>query len=201
MHRTGKGEEANSSFGPGTEIALASGMLDEAVLYASVNGSFLVAMGRDTEALDAYLVAENLSDGDAHSRLRTARHLLSGMKQPVEALAKVNAVLESPAIDNLLVHLEARSIRGLALLALNQNDEVVAELRAACLEVSSANLASISLDLTLVEELSRKHLATDLCCHYLELVKSKALEEGERSILKKVREINSFLSHSKSNGL
>lgn len=195
LMREGQGEEACRFLAQAREHALSGGMLDDAALYSSVRGSYLAAMGHDSDALEAYLEAERLSDSDPHSCLITTRHLVSCMEQPGKALEKVDAILESSSVGSA-VRQAARAIRGLALLALDQSEKALEELRKMCSELPSALLPSRSCDLTLVEALVRKNLAPSLCSLYLESVELRAGEEREARVLKKVLELKSYISSS-----
>lgn len=192
LMRQRRGEDACRFLAQARDEALSSGLLDDAALFSSVRGSYLVAMGRDSEALEAYLEAERLSKGDAYSRLRTARHLVSGMKQPGEALKKVSTVLEAPPEGSAVRH-EIHAIRGLAFLGLDQPEQAIEELQVLCSEASPPQLPSVSWDLTLVEEFLHRHLAPQLCQRYLELVESKAKKEGETRVLERALQLKSTL--------
>ncbi len=135
-------------------------------LFASVRGSHLVALGRDREALEAYLEAERISGGNVYQRLTTARHLLHGMDQPTQALEIVAEVLETRPKDVAVRH-ECRAIQGLVLLFLGQIDRAVKSLVLMCSELASRQLPCLSCNLTLVEELSRRPLAVAACERYL----------------------------------
>jgi len=197
LMRQRKGEEACRFLSRAKEDALSSGANDNAALFSSVRGSYLMAMGFDEEALRAYREAERLSGNDVHYRLTTARHLIVAMDRPAEALEIASAVVgfesEDPAVSEsevAAIRREARAIRGLALLGLDQPEKAIEELQALC---SPAQLPSLSWDLTLVEELSRRQLAPGSCRRYLDLVESKAREESEARVLEKVLEIKALL--------
>lgn len=192
LMRQRKGEEACCFLLQAEERALSSGMPDDAALYSSVRGSYLVAMGRDASALEAYLGAERLSGGNTHYRLGTARHLVSAMARPEQALEIVDEVLKSET-KSQSVRQEAHSIRGLAFLALEQSDRAIEELQAISLMLSLAAQPALSCDLTLVEELIRQRVAPRSCRSYLELVESIARENREERVLDNVLRLHAFL--------
>jgi tetratricopeptide (TPR) repeat protein len=188
MFRKGKREEACYFLARKRDEAVSSGALGEASTYASIRGSYLVAMRRDSDALEAYMEAERLSEDEADSLLRTARHLIVGMKQPTQALERADAIL---AFEDNSYHLTAHEIRGLALLALDQPEEASKELQTVFLGIDQ--LPSQSCDLILVEALSQKHLEPELCQRYLDAVETKAREEEEDRVLKRVLKIKALL--------
>jgi hypothetical protein len=110
------------------------------------------------------------------------------MKQPDKALEKVDSVL---AAEVGSYPVSAHSARGLALLALNQPAEARNELQKVLLGIDQ--LLSRSCDLILVEALSQKHLVPELCQRYLDVVESKAREDGEERVLKRVLKIKELL--------
>ena len=187
MFRKGKRERACWFLAQKRDEALSSDSSDAASTYASIRGSYLVAMGRDGDALEAYLEAERLSENEAHSLLRTARLLIT-LKQPEKALERANAVL---ACEANTYHLAAHGTRGLALLALDQPEKASEELKTIFQGIDQ--LPSRSCNLMLVEALSRKQLVPELCQRYLDAVESKAIEEGEDRVLKRVLKIKALL--------
>jgi hypothetical protein len=189
--RKRKGDEACRLLADATEHAISGEVLDNASLFSSVRGSYLVALGRDDEALDAYLEAERLSDGEVYHQLITARHMVTGMGQPERALKKVDPLVVAPSNDPG-VRQQARAIRGMALLSLDQPDAAIDELEAICAELG-ARLPAVSLDLTLAEELVRNEVGVEICRRYLSLVQSKAQEEDEARVLAKVTELQGLL--------
>jgi hypothetical protein len=170
-------------------------MTEDAALFASVRGSYRMAMGQDRAALDAYRAAQRLSGNDPHYQLSIARHLAMRLQEPAEALETVNGLLKGKPASTAL-RLEARAVRGLALLSLNRGEEAIEELREIPLDHGFAELPSLSCDLTLVEELSRKKLAMDLCRHYLDVVESKARAEKETRVHAAVQKVRAVLDSS-----
>ncbi len=192
LMRQGKGEDACRLLFRARDRAVSSGDSTEACLFASVRGSYLVAMDRNREALNAYLEAEGFSDGQANQKLTTARHLLYGMSQPAKALAKVDEVLESSP-NTAAVDQECRAVQGLGLLFLGRPEEAIAALEVMISELPSAQLPSLSCDLTLVEELARRRLAVAECSSYLDLVETKAGIEREKRVLDHVLRLKALL--------
>lgn len=192
LMRQGQGEEACQVLVRARDHAVSRGDSTEACLFASVRGSYLAAMGRDREGLDAYLEAENISGGGASQKLTTARHLLYGMCQPAKALARIDEVLESRP-NNAVIYHECHAIQGLSLLFLGRSDKVIETLEAMRLELSSNQLPSLSCDLTLVEELTKRRLALDECRQYVELVEAQAESEGEKRVLDRVSDLKAHL--------
>jgi tetratricopeptide (TPR) repeat protein len=182
LFRKGKREEACRFLARKRDEEVTSGAREDAALYASVRGSYLVAMGRDSDALEAYLEAEELSNHESHCLLRTARHLLS-MNQPERALEKANVVMASTAADHGEIQ-EVNVIRGLAFLGLGLPKKAINELQTIVSHVD--HLASQSCDLMFVEALCQKNLEPELCQRYLDVVESKAREDGEERVLKRV---------------
>jgi tetratricopeptide (TPR) repeat protein len=189
--RKREGDEACQLLADATERAISGEAPDNAALFSSVRGSYLMALGRDDEALDAYLEAERLSGGEVYYQLATARHLVTGVNQPERALKKVDPLVAAPS-DDPGVRQQARAIRGMALLSLNQPDAAIDELEAICTELP-ARLAAVSLDLTLVEGLAQRGVGVEVCQRYLSFVESKAKEDGEARVLAKVAELQGVL--------
>jgi len=203
LMRRQKGEEACRLLFRSKEDAQSRGANREAALFSSVRGSYLAALGRNEEALDAYLEAEQLSEDSVHDRLITARHLVGAMDRPDQALEAVNAAVsfrsDDPAVSDsevTAILAEALSIRGLAFLRLGQPEKAVQELEALHSMLSSPGLPSLSCDLTLVEELSRRRLAPRLCRRYLQLVEARAREEKERRVLERVLAVKQTVNTS-----
>ena len=190
LMRAKKGDRACELLADAASQAVTRDDLEDAALFTSVRGSYLVALGRDEAALQAYLEAEKLGEGQAHYQLTTARHLIFGMKRPEDALAKVNELDSTRCSQS--ERLIARSLRGTAHLHLGKQKLATAELKA-MLEETPPGLPSISHDLILVEMLLREPLAHEVCRRYLSLVETKAEKEGEDSILGRVRELKSML--------
>lgn len=195
LMRQKRGAEACRFLRQAVKQALSDGMSDDAALYSSVRGSYLVAMGRDAEALEAYLQAEQLSGGNTHYSLGAARHLASAMDRPGQALEIVDAILSSET-ESPSVRQEAHAIRGLAFLGLDQPEQAIKELQAIRLALSQLPLPALSCDLTLVEELSRQHLAPNYCRQYLRLVESVARENREGRILDQLVRLHTLLPDS-----
>lgn len=191
LMRQNRGEDACQLLAHARDRASADGDSTEACLFASVRGSYLAAMDRNHDALAAYQEAEKLSAGDPHQKLTTARHLLHGMSRPADALEKVDEVLESER-NTVAIRQECRAIRGLSLLALGRSEKAAAALIAMSAELSSTQLPSLSCDLTLVEELVRSRLAVSECRAYLELVKSRAANDGDDRTLDRVGALNAL---------
>jgi tetratricopeptide (TPR) repeat protein len=191
LMRRREGDEACRLLADATERAITGETLDKASLFSSVRGSYLVALGRDDEALDAYLEAERLSGGEVYYQLTTARHMVTGVGQPERALEKVDPLVVAPS-DDPGVRQQARAIRGMALLSLGQSEAAIDELEAICAELPP-RLPAVSLDLTLVEALVRNDLGVEVCWRYLSLVESKAQEDGETRVLAKVTELQGLL--------
>ena len=190
--RLNRSEDACRLLARARDRAGAIGDSTEACLFASVRGSYLAAMDRHHDALDAYREAERISAGDPHQQLTTARHLLHGMSRPADALAKVDEVLESHH-HTAAIRQECRAIQGLSRLSLGQSEEAVAALTAMSAELSSAQLPSLSCDLTLVEELARGRLAVAECRIYLDLVESRAEDDRDDRTLDRVLALNALL--------
>lgn len=193
LMRRKEGDEACRLLADAVERAVSSEALDHASLFSSVRGSYLVALGRNDEALAAYLEAERHSERDIYDQLTTARHLVVAMDQPKRALEKVNPLME--AIQDPAARQAARAIRGIALISLDQQEAAIQELKAMHTE-TPAELPALSRDLTLAEVLLRNSLGAEVCRRYLALVESKAQEDGEARVLAKVAEIQSHLSKS-----
>ena len=205
LMRQRKGEEACRFLLQAKEHALSEGAAGDAALYSSVRGSYLVAMGRDGEALAAYEEAGQISEDNAHYQLTTARHLVVAMGEADKALEIVNSmtefVSEDPEVSEseiAAIHREAHVIRGLAFLTLDQPEKAITELDAICFD--SAQPPSLARDLTLVEEFLRRRLAPALCSRYLDLVEAKAQEEEEYPVLAKVVGLKEVLSTLGSKG-
>lgn len=192
LMRAGRGDEACQFLDQAKQKAQAEGSTDDAALYSSVRGSYLAAMGRNEEALEAYQGAEQLSKSDPHYRLTTARHLLWGMSLPSEALELVDAIPDSE-IENAGILLEAHAIRGLCHLAQQQEAQAIRELEAVVSLIARRMPPSLSCDLTLVEELARQRIAPDLCRDYLEQVEAQARKEEETRVVSRVAELKSLL--------
>jgi tetratricopeptide (TPR) repeat protein len=190
MFRKGKREESCRFLAQHEEQALSHGAPDEASTYASIRGSYLVAMGRDSDALEAYLEAERFSEGAAHSVLTTARHLLSGMKQPDKALARADEVLALEDISYAM-RLQAHAVRGLAFLDLDQPEDAseVLELIFEGLEQLPAKFCNLML----VEGFLRRGFKLESCRRYLDLFESKATAEGSSRTLKEIARVRRFL--------
>ena len=193
LMRKREGEEACQLLANATERAISSEAPDYAALFSSVRGSYLIALGRDEEALDAYLEAERLSGGEVYHQLTTARHLVTGVNQPERALTKVDPLVVAPS-DDPGVRQQARAIRGMALLSLDRPHAAIDELAAICTELP-ARLAAVSLDLTLVEELAQRGLGVEVCQRYLSFVESMANADGEARVLAKVAELQGILAN------
>jgi len=191
LMRRKEGEEACQVLARAKEEALARKDLDEAALYSSVRGSYLVAMGRDEEASEAYSQAEAMSQGNPHYQLTTARHLVSAMSQPGIALQKVDSALDQldQTAGNAALSQDARAVRGLALLALGEPEKATIELSTMHRLLAETDLPSLSCDLTLVEALCRQPSARRICSRYLKLVEARARNEGETRVLNKILEL------------
>jgi hypothetical protein len=189
--RMRQGDEACQLLADAIERAVSGEAPDNAALFSSVRGSYLMALGRDDDALDAYLEAERLSGGEVYYQLTTARHLVTGVDQPERALQRVDPLVVAPS-DDPGVRQQAPAIRGMARLSLNQPDAAIEELAAISSELP-AKLPAVSLDLTLVEGLAHRGLGVEVCRRYLSLVESKANEDGEIRVLAKVADIQSLL--------
>jgi len=199
--RNGKREEACRFLLQHKERAESTGDLDDAALYSSVRGSYLVIIGADEEALEAYREAERLSGHDVHYQLTVARHLVQAMLQPRQALESVNALVkydsDNPEVSEseiAAVRQEAHVIRGLSFLALGRPKGAIEELREVKHIVARGVLHPLSCDLTLVEELIRRHLVPRVCMEYLELVGAKARAASEERVLQKVDELRELVS-------
>jgi tetratricopeptide (TPR) repeat protein len=190
LMRRKEGDEACRLLADAAERAISSDALAHASLFSSVRGSYLVALGRNDEALAAYLEAERHSESDIYDQLITARHLVVGMNQPKRALEKVNPLMDS--IQDPAAHQAARAIRGIALVSLDQPDAAIDEMEAIC-EEFPVGLPAVSLDLTLVEVLAHAGVATDVCRRYLSLVESKAKQDDDSHVLARVAELQDLL--------
>lgn len=172
--------------------AVLEGLPEEAALYSSVRGSYLVAMGRDEEAYEAYRDAEKLSNGDVHDKLLTARHLVFGLGRPEEGFKKAEEVITSET-ESVIVQHQAHSIQGLARLAMNQPEEAANSLRRLIYAIQSNPAQTSSLDLSLVEELAKDRTATDLCRTYLDLVESRTANSQNSELLSRILSIKGSL--------
>ena len=203
LMRKKKGAEACDYLLQAQSQAVSRGMTEDAALYASVRGSYLMAMGQNEDALGAYRAAERLSGNDPHYQLSTARHLVGAMGRPSQALEATNAAVsfqsDDPAVSDsqvAAIQAEALSIRGLAFLGLGQPEKAVQELEALLSTLSSSGLPALSCDLTLVEEVSRHCLAPNLVQRYLELVEARARAEKESRVLERVLAVKQGASTS-----
>lgn len=147
--------------------------------FADMLGSLFLAEGRDREALDTYLEAERLDPTEPSRLLRIANCLLYFLNRPAEALQRVDRTLES--VDSASwVYLDARGIRGVALLRLGRVEEATRVFEA--IIASAERLPATSCDLRLVDELVERRQALSDCRRYLDLVLAKAESEGNRDV-------------------
>ena len=183
LMRKGQREQACRLLAEARDRAAAEENIDEAALYASVRGSYLVAMGLEKEAQESYRDAERFSNGNA--KLISARHLIYGMGRPREGLAKAEEILANQLTEPAQRQ-EARAIQGLARLALDQAQEAIKSLAELLSDLLETRIPASSTDLTLVEELAKRHMAADLCRAYLDLVEERAREDQDQGALHRI---------------
>lgn len=189
--RRGRGVDACRLLAKAADRAISINALDEAAVLSNIRGSYLVALGRDDEALQAYQKAEELSPENFQFTLATARHLIFGMKRPADALNKAAAILEKATGGSVEKH-EARVVRGLAFLHLDQPSAAINELDAICREIPESQ-PSISRDLTLVELLLKNNLGAETARRYLTIVEKKAHQEQEVEVLKRAKDLHKII--------
>ena len=184
LMRSKRGEEACIMLAEALEQARGSGDMEGAALFSSVRGSYLRALGRHAEALDAYLEAETLSGGESQYRISAARHMVFGVNQPERAIEKLSPLIK--ASQSSVLRQEAHSLRGIAFLALGKPREAVEELEGISTELGVRE-APWSRDLSLAELLVRNSLGVKACKRYLSLIAARAAAEGEAPVLDKIR--------------
>ena len=192
LMRSGRGEEACRLLASARDRAILEEDSGEASLFTSVRGSYLAALGQHHNALDAYLEAERLSGGGENEGLAVARHLIYGMHEPADALTRVDQMI-ARGLASAPADLECLALKGICHLFLGEANDSISTLKIMISKLRFLETPSLSCDLTLVEELSRKHVAAKECLVYLDLVESKAREEGNARSLARVLELKALL--------
>jgi hypothetical protein len=192
LMRKGRKEEACRLLAEARDRAASEGQPAEAALYSSVRGSYLVAMGRDSEAQESYRDAERFSNGEASDKLISARHLIYGLKRPEEGLSKAGEVLEATTVGTT-VWQEATAIQGIARIAMNQPGEAVNCLKTLLARLRSTQIRASGCDLLLVDELLKQQQAGELCRAYISLAESRAREAQDHEVLARILAIKGAL--------
>jgi tetratricopeptide (TPR) repeat protein len=165
-----------------TREALLTG--DERVIYAChLLIASLIAAGPDQEALDLIWQVAKSPQGDIYLRSNFAGYLLSFLKQPAQALE----VLE-PAYQSLLNEEESRhgalGLWGAILLEIGRVQEAEDSFRE-MLQPSLWRMNPAAFDLQLVEALVSRGLMKDECEYYLGIVRKRAQEMSDESVIER----------------
>lgn len=144
----------------------------EAGALVSTLGSYLAIEEHHDEALEKYLEAEELFNGDVGARLTTARHLLVNMRSPRRAVEHLESV--DPSTDSIssALYVDVLSIRGLASVEIG--------------EITEAQ----SCVTRIVDHLPRsEELGVDVLTTVVTLLESLAKHPGRLQILEKCLEL------------
>jgi tetratricopeptide (TPR) repeat protein len=168
--------------------ARTAGKRNDAAQLGGLLASCLMASGRDDDALNAHIEAENDDPSDPFLKLASANFLMNVMNRPAEALARLEPALprlrQLPSVAHAL-----HALIGTIYLALNRRDDAVAEFRTMSQTKSIDGLTVAGLDLNLVEALIGRNEVLDECRRYLGVVEQRAEDEHDSAMAERARRL------------